>query len=244
MSLSVTAIKQMKGFRLDVSFTVGNELAVIFGPSGAGKSVTLQLIAGFLKPDSGRIALGESVFADTASGCFTAPQNRRIGYVFQDLALFPHMSVEENILYGARGVSALDCRRRFDECIDIFHLEGLEKKYPCEISGGQKQRVAFARALIRKPQLLLLDEPFSALDTTLRGEMRDFLRDIRKAYTIPVVLVTHDIFEAYSLADTVIVYADGEVQQTGPPQEVFNTQEMSDCEFPLLFSYMLRKGFF
>ena len=243
MSLSVAAIKQMKGFRLDVSFTVGNELAVIFGPSGAGKSVTLQLIAGFLKPDSGRIALGESVFADTASGCFTAPQNRRIGYVFQDLALFPHMSVEENILYGARGVSALDCRRRFDECIDIFHLEGLEKKYPCEISGGQKQRVAFARALIRKPQLLL-DEPFSALDTTLRGEMRDFLRDIRKAYTIPVVLVTHDIFEAYSLADTVIVYADGEVQQTGPPQEVFNTQEMSDCEFPLLFSYMLRKGFF
>ncbi|MEI6125000.1 MAG: ATP-binding cassette domain-containing protein [Pseudomonadota bacterium] len=244
MSLSVTATKQMKGFSLDVSFTVGNELAVIFGPSGAGKSMTLQLIAGFMKPDTGRIALGTTVFADTAAGGFTAPQDRRIGYVFQDLALFPHMSVEENILYGARGVSAPDRQRRFDECIDVFHLEGLEKKYPCEISGGQKQRVAFARAMIRKPRLLLLDEPFSALDMTLRGEMRDFLRDIRKEYRIPVILVTHDIFEAYCLADTVIVYADGQVVQTGPPQEVFNTQEMGDCEFPLFFSYMMRKGFF
>jgi len=244
MSLSVAVQKQMKGFALDVSFDVGNELAVIFGPSGAGKSMTLQLIAGFLKPDTGTITLGETVFADTATGCFTAPQERRIGYVFQDLALFPHMSVEENILYGARGVSAPDRLRRFDECIDVFHLEGLEKKYPCEISGGQKQRVAFARALIRRPDLLLLDEPFSALDMTLRGEMRDFLRDIRKAYRIPIILVTHDVFEAYCLANTVIVYAEGQVVQTGSPQEVFNAQEMGDCEFPLFFSYMLRKGFF
>lgn len=206
--------------------------------------MTLQLIAGFLQPDNGTIALGQTVFADTAAGRFTAPQDRRIGYVFQDLALFPHMSVEENILYGARGVSAPDCRRRLDECIDIFHLEGLEKKYPCEISGGQKQRVAFARALIRKPDLLLLDEPFSALDMRLRGEMRDFLRDIRKAYRIPVILVTHDVFEAYCLANTVIVYAEGRIVQTGSPQEVFNAQEMADCEFPLFFSYMMSKGFF
>lgn len=244
MGLSVTLRKKVKGFDLNASWSIHNELAVIFGPSGAGKSLTLQLIAGLMTPDIGHISMGETVFFDSTSRSSIPTQNRSIGYVFQDLALFPHMTVEENILYGATGVAMNDRKRRYDECIDIFHLEKLEKKKPCEISGGQKQRVAFARALIRKPQLLLLDEPFSALDTELRGEMRDFLRDIRKAYNIPVILVTHDVFEAYSLADTVIVYSEGRVVHTGTPHEVFDTQEMAECEFPLYFSYMLRKGFF
>ncbi len=244
MGFKVTVDKKVKGFHLNVSWEVGDELAVIFGPSGSGKSLTLQLIAGHMKPDKGCITLGDTVLLDTGSGNCLPPQKRRIGYVFQDLALFPHMTVEKNILYGAAGISPQDRNRRLRDIMDLFHLERLEQKFPCEISGGQKQRVAFARALIRQPDLLLLDEPFSALDSQLRTEMRDFLRDIRKLYRIPVVLVTHDIFEAYCLADRVIVYADGSVANTGTPHEIFNEQSMGECEAPLFFSYMLQKGFF
>ncbi len=244
MGFKVTVDKKVKGFQLAVSWEVGDELAVIFGPSGAGKSLTLQLIAGHMKPDKGFITLGDIVLLDTSANICLPPQKRRIGYVFQDLALFPHMTVEKNILYGAAGISPQDRNRRLRDIMDLFHLEGLEYKLPCEISGGQKQRVAFARALIRQPDLLLLDEPFSALDQHLRTEMRDFLRDIRKLYRIPVVLVTHDIFEAYCLADRVIVYADGKNVDMGTPQEIFNEQTMADCETPLFFSYMMQKGFF
>jgi molybdate transport system ATP-binding protein len=244
MSFSISITKQIKGFYLDVSLEVGNELAVIFGPSGAGKSLTLQIIAGLMNPDTGRIILNGTVFIDKQKGIFMSPQNRRIGYVLQDMALFPHMTVEKNILYGAKGIKPKDCTWRLRESIELFHLEGLEHKLPCEISGGQKQRVAFARALIRRPDLLLLDEPFSALDTPLRVEMRDFLKDIRHEYQIPVVLVTHDIVEAYSLADRVIVYSQGTVKYTGPPHEVFNVQNMPECVSPLFFTYMFSKGIF
>jgi molybdate transport system ATP-binding protein len=244
MGVTVTVDKKVKEFQLNVAWEIGDELAVVFGPSGSGKSLTLQLIAGHMKPDKGRIALGDTVLLDTGGNTFLPPQKRRIGYVFQDLALFPHMTVEKNILYGATGISPQDRDRRLRDIMDLFHLEGLERKLPCEISGGQKQRVAFARALIRQPDLLLLDEPFSALDPQLRTEMRDFLRDIRRIYRIPVILVTHDIFEAYCLADTVIVYAGGKIVNMGTPREIFNEQTMSDCETPLFFSYMMQKGFF
>jgi molybdate transport system ATP-binding protein len=244
MALSIALDKTVKGFHLDVSWDVGDELAVVFGPSGSGKSLTLHLIAGHMKPDKGSITLGDTALLDTAANIGLPPQKRRIGYVFQDLALFPHMTVEKNILYGATGISPQDRDRRLRDIMDLFHLEGLEHKFPCEISGGQKQRVAFARALIRKPDVLLLDEPFSALDSQLRTEMRDFLRDVRKLYRIPVVLVTHDIFEAYCLADKVIVYEDGKIVNMGTPHEIFNQQTMSDCETPLFFSYMMQKGFF
>ncbi|MCX5901969.1 MAG: ATP-binding cassette domain-containing protein [Proteobacteria bacterium] len=244
MPLSVKLRKKVNGFSLDVAWEVGNELAVIFGPSGSGKSMTLQLIAGLMYPDDGVVSLGGKIFYDGKQKIWLTPQQRSIGYVFQDLALFPHMTAEQNILYGAAGISPQDRERRLRDIMNLFHLEGLEHKLPCEISGGQKQRVAFARALIRQPDLLLLDEPFSALDHQLRTEMHDFLRDVRSIYRIPVILVTHDIFEAYCLADKVIVYADGINVDMGTPQEIFNEQNMPDCETPLFFSYMMHKGFF
>lgn len=221
MSLRVSVKKTVKGFSLDASWEIGNELAVLFGFSGSGKSLTLQLIAGLMKPDSGVISVNGSAWFDRAARINAAPQQRSLGYVFQDLALFPHMNVRQNILFGAKGVPEAETAERYREMIDAFYLNDLERKRPAELSGGQKQRVAFARALMRRPDVLLLDEPFSALDTPLRIEMRSFLKELRSTFRVPVVLVTHDAVEAAALADSIIVYAEGSVIQSGPPAEVF-----------------------
>jgi len=223
MGLQVSVKKIVRGFALDVSWQIGNELAVLFGFSGSGKSLTLQIIAGLIKPDSGIITANESTYFDSARKIDASPQQRSLGYVFQDLALFPHMTVKQNILFGAKGVSKPETAERYRELADAFYLSDLEKKRPAEISGGQKQRVAFARALMRRPDVLLLDEPFSALDTPLRIEMRAFLKDLRNAFQVPVVLVTHDAGEAASLADSIIVYSDGSVIQSGSVSDVFGS---------------------
>ncbi len=230
MGLSVTLKKKAGVFSLDVSWEIDNELVVLFGYSGAGKSITLQMIAGLMRPDEGVVRSGENVLFDSLKGIDLPPQKRSFGYVFQDLALFPHMTVRENIRYGATGTAASECKRIVEEIIGTFRLEGVADSLPSKLSGGQQQRVAFARALIRKPDVLLLDEPFSALDNPLRIEMGEFLNDVRNAYDIPVVLVTHDIFEAYTMADTIIVYANGRVAQTGTPSEIFNHPANKEVE--------------
>jgi molybdate transport system ATP-binding protein len=220
MGLSLKLRKQVNGFFLDVEWAIGNELSVFFGFSGAGKSMTLQLISGLMAPDQGYITLGEKVLFDSGKGINVPPQTRSIGYVFQDLALFPHMTVRANIAYGIRGSVKKKGRPKVDEVIEIFHLQGLEAKRPSEISGGQQQRVTLARALIGRPGLLLLDEPFSALDSPLRAEMQDYLIKIKKEFNIPVILVTHDLDEAYNLAEKIIIYSKGKISQAGSPLEV------------------------
>ncbi|MGO9379436.1 MAG: ATP-binding cassette domain-containing protein [Dissulfurispiraceae bacterium] len=221
MGLTVSIKKAVKGFKLDVSWQIDNELAVLFGVSGSGKSLTLQLIARLIKPDSGVITANGSTYFDSAHHINATPQQRSLGYVFQDLALFPHMPVKQNILFGAKGVPNPEAAERYQQMLDAFYLNDLERKRPSEISGGQKQRVAFARALIRRPDVLLLDEPFSALDTPLRIEMRTFLKDLRLTFQVPVVLVTHDASEAATLADSIIVYSEGVVIQSGTIDDVF-----------------------
>jgi molybdate transport system ATP-binding protein len=221
MGVSVNLKKKINGFHLDVAWEISNQLTVLFGYSGAGKTITLQMIAGLLIPDDGFVRIGGTTMFDSAKRINMPSQQRRLGYVFQDLALFPHMTALDNILYGSNSTGKSERRERAMEMIRAFHIEGLEQKYPAELSGGQKQRVAFARALIRRPDLLLLDEPFSALDNPLRIEMRQFLREIKNRFNVPVVLVTHDVTEAYTVADTLIMYSKGKVIQIGTPNDVF-----------------------
>ena len=218
--LQVRLKKKTKGFMLDVGWQVETELVVLFGFSGAGKSMTLQLISGLMKPDEGSVSLGDTTYFNSSAGIDCSPQERPFGYVFQDLALFPHMTVIKNILYGGTRLAKNERAQRAQQMIHEFKLSGLEHKFPSEISGGQKQRVALARALIRRPDLLLLDEPFTALDRPLRLEMRNFLRAVREEFNIPVVLVTHDFEEALSIGEKVIVYEEGRIAQVGSPHAV------------------------
>ena len=220
MALSLELHKKVDGFTLEVEWAIQEELAVLFGYSGAGKTMTLQMIAGLMKPDQGSIRLGGQALFDSQTGIDVTPQDRSIGYLFQDLALFPHMTVRGNIIYGAKGLGKKERREKTEEMIESFHLKGLGDKRPGEISGGQQQRVALARALIRRPKLLLLDEPFSALDNPIRLEMHQYLIGAAGRYKIPAVIVTHDLKEAYRLGDKIIVYSEGRVTQTGAPAEV------------------------
>jgi len=220
MSLYVNLQKKVNGFSLDIEWKIGNESAALFGFSGAGKTMTLQMIAGLIKPDSGTIRLDDTLYFDSKSKTDLPPQKRLFGYVFQDLALFPHMTVLENIFYGAPGLQEKEKLARAEEMIKSFKLAGLEKRFPFEISGGQKQRVAFARALIRRPKMLLLDEPFSALDRPLRLEMREFLKEVKETFNIPAILVTHDFDEAAAVSDQIIIYEHGRITQTGSPEQL------------------------
>ncbi len=224
MGLDISLFKKVNGFTLDAQWKIGREFAVLFGPSGAGKSLTLKMIAGLFRPDSGHVISAGYPYFDSTRNINIPPQKRHCGYVFQDLALFPHMTVRENILYGAKGLEHDEAASRCDELISHFQINSIRNSIPSEISGGQKQRVAFARALIRRPEMLLLDEPFSALDTMLRIEMRAFLKDMRSEFNMPVILVTHDIVEARELADKIIVYSNGKVVQTGAPDEINHDQ--------------------
>lgn len=220
MGISVKLKKKVNGFSLDVTWEIGNELAVLFGCSGSGKSMSLQLVSGLLKPDEGFVRVNGRTFFDSSDGIDAPPQARSLGYVFQDLALFPHMTVMKNILFGAPGVEKHEKLARARQIIGAFGLTGLEDRYPSEISGGQRQRVAFARALIGRPEALLLDEPFSALDGALRKEMMRFLKEVRCQFRMPVILVTHDFDEAAALSDRIIVYERGRVAQAGSAEQI------------------------
>jgi molybdate transport system ATP-binding protein len=220
--LEVRLAKKLDGFELDVSWSIGNELAVLFGYSGSGKSLTMRMIAGLLKPDSGRVALNGEVLFDSDTKQWVPPQRRRLGFVFQDLALFPHLSVLQNITYGLHHLQKVERQERADEFITRFHLEGLHRRLPREISGGQRQRVALARALATRPKALLLDEPFSSLDLPLKIELWDLITEIRTSLQIPIVVVTHDPVDARNLSDRLIVYQSGRVLRSDAPAKVLH----------------------
>ncbi len=207
--------------RLDISFRAGAEIVVLFGPSGVGKSLTVRTIAGLFTPQHGHVRVNGDVWLDTERNINLRPQLRRVGYVPQHFGLFPHLSVVENIAFGLHEVPGPERERRIRFMLDLMQLHGLEHRYPRELSGGQQQRVALARALVIHPRILLLDEALSALDPLLREELQEEVRLIQRHYEIPVVLITHDLQEAYTLADKLVVLQEGRVVQVGTQEEVF-----------------------
>jgi molybdate transport system ATP-binding protein len=196
-------------------------ITVLFGRSGSGKTTILRCLAGLDRPNSGTICFGQETWFDGARRICVPPQRRGIGFLVQEYALFPHLTVAGNIAYGLGLGGAAERRRRVREVVELFGLAGLEARYPAQLSGGQQQRTALARALVRRPRLLLLDEPLSALDAPTRGELRRELRRLLGALQVPTVLVTHDRIEALALGDTVVVLDEGSVRQSGPVAEVF-----------------------
>jgi molybdate transport system ATP-binding protein len=218
--LEVRLVKRLPEFTLDVEWTAGEGVAALFGPSGAGKTLTLQCLSGLLEPDAGRVVVDDRVLFDAETGVDLPPQRRQIGYVFQGYALFPHLSVADNIGFGLRDRPRAEARGRAADVIARMGLEGLEARRPHELSGGQRQRVALGRALAPDPALLLLDEPLSALDATLRQSLRDDLRRILAEWRTAAVLVTHDFTEAYRLGDRIVVYEAGRVIQSAPRAEL------------------------
>ncbi len=209
-----------RSFKLKAAFSSQDQFVVLFGPSGSGKTLTLQSIAGLVEPDAGRISLNGRALFDSKAGINIPSRERGIGYLFQDYALFPHLSVAENVSFGLkrnwRGRLAHQDFRQLEDILEVFEISRLKDSFPFDLSGGQKQRVALARALIRKPKLLLLDEPFSALDTLLRARLRKELIRIQAIFNIPVIMITHDPEDIEAFAETVVTYEDGQVCKVNP----------------------------
>jgi molybdate transport system ATP-binding protein len=195
---------------------------ILFGASGSGKTTILRCLAGLERPEEGSIRFGDEIWFEAQKRIFTPPQKRGLGFVPQDYALFPHLSVARNVGYGLNHLGSAERRARLSETIQWLELQGLEQRRPAQLSGGQRQRVALARALVRRPRLLLLDEPLSALDGPTRVRLQGDLRQLLKHLGIPSVLVTHERTEALALGDQLIVIDAGRVVQRGPVHEVFS----------------------
>jgi molybdate transport system ATP-binding protein len=218
--LEVSAFRRLSGFDLRVEFTSEPDRTVIFGPSGGGKSMTLRAIAGAVSLQTGRIAVGGRVLYDSARGVNLPSHARKVGYVPQGYGLFPHLSVEQNILYGVRG-NVESKPSLLGRMLELTDLVGLERRRPGALSGGQQQRVALARALASEPDLLLLDEPFSALDASRRRALRDEVIGIQRRTGVPLVTVTHDLQDAFELGDKIVIIDGGRVLQQGTRDETF-----------------------
>ena len=222
MSLEVNITKKLDGFTLHANFAARSTATAILGASGCGKSMTLRCIAGIVKPDAGRIVLDGRVLFDSAQHIDLPPQQRGVGLLFQNYALFPNMTVEQNVLCGLKAEKDKAARKaRCAEMLQAMRLESLAKRYPAQLSGGQQQRTALARILVGRPKILMLDEPFSALDSYLREEVEGEVGSLLAGFGGTALLVTHNRDEAYRLCRDMIVMDGGQVLRTGGTKEVF-----------------------
>jgi molybdate transport system ATP-binding protein len=215
--------KHFKGagdFKLEITSSIAPGITIVFGPSGAGKTTLLDCIAGLTIPDSGKVTIGDRILFDSACGINIPVQSRRVGYVFQDLALFPHLTVARNVEYGLAGINRRERRQKSDTMLESFRIAHLRQRKPKEISGGERQRVALARALVTDPCVLLLDEPLAALDAATKSKIIDDLRAWNAAHGIPILYVTHNREEVFALGDRVLILEDGRIIGDGTPHGV------------------------
>lgn len=220
MSLSVDIRKKFKGFSLNVKFDTSGDRLGLLGASGCGKSMTLKCIAGIEKPDEGIITLNGRVLFDSYQKIDVIPQKRKVGYLFQNYALFPNMTVAENIGCGLKGSKAAKMPR-IQQMLDMLHLQGLENRYPMQLSGGQQQRVALARILAYEPDVLMLDEPFSALDAYLKENLQQELLESLKEYHGDILIVSHNRDEVFSMCEKLAIIDNGNLVLTGNTQDIF-----------------------
>ena len=198
-------------------------ITILFGPSGSGKTTTLRAIAGIIGPDEGRITVGDRVFFDSRTGARLSIQERRVGYVFQDYALFPHLTAEQNVSYGIKEQTERRRRERARELLTLIKLDHIGQRYPSKMSGGEQQRIALARALASDPSVVLLDEPLSAVDLATRISLLDEIESVQSKFAIPFIYVTHNTEEANRLGTNLVVLESGRVKQTGPAREIFKS---------------------
>lgn len=208
------------GFSLNIEFQAGSGVTALFGTASAGKTLTFDAIAGFAHPDVGRIMLDDRILFDADSRVNLKPQQRNCGYVLQNQALFPHMTLRQNLVFAAGRLPRLERHRRVNEMIERFRLTGVAGCRPREASRSERQRCSLARALMASPRLLLLDEPAHGLDAPSRAELYQLLREVRRDFPIPILLATHDLVECFQIADQMLVLLDGRIAQSGPPREV------------------------
>jgi len=212
----------LPGFQLDVRLSADSGILAIMGPSGSGKTMTLQSIAGLVKPDEGYIELNRRVLLDSENKINLPVQRRKVGFVFQHYALFPHLTVWDNIAYGLKDKPKLEVKNKIKQLLNNMNIDGLEDRYPRQLSAGQQQRVAIARALAPEPEVLLLDEPFSALDPLLKERLELELLDLQNVFDGSILFVTHDLNEGYKLGSMVAVYHSGTIIQHDTKQNVFS----------------------
>lgn len=223
-TLSIAVTLTRGDHRIDVAFDCPPGVTGLIGPSGAGKTTVAQTVAGIARPDGGRIAIGDRVLFDATQGIDVAPENRRVGYVFQDMRLFPHLTARQNLAYGHRRGQD---RGLWERIADLLELAPLMDRRPSTLSGGESRRVAIGRALLTNPDVLILDEPMAGLDPARRARLEPHLRHVRDAVGIPIIFITHQLPELLDLADMAVLMVDGRLVAAGPVGEVFAEPAMA-----------------
>lgn len=228
LMLEVQIKQKLKDITLDIAFCSSHKRVVLFGPSGAGKSTILKMIAGFMSPKEGLIKLGNLLYLDSTKGINVEINRRKVGYLPQDYVLFPNMNIKKNLLYGRKFLDKREVDKNIAILLDKLEIRDLLENYPETLSGGQKQRVALARALFAKPSILLLDEPFSALHSSIRDDLRDLVINIIEEFNLRAILVTHDLDEAYVFGEDIVIIDNGKLVESGVKEEIFKKPKRID----------------
>lgn len=224
--LDLALLRRQGAFQIDAVLRSGPGITALFGPSGSGKSSVINMVAGLSRPDAGHVEVDGKVLFDSAKGIDLPPERRRLGYVFQDARLFPHLSVHANLTFGQNRLPAAERRVAFDDVVDVLGISHLLDRRPAKLSGGEKQRVAIGRALLASPRILLMDEPLAALDSSRKAELLPFIGKLSRQFAIPILYVSHSMDEVLRLADTLVLMDEGQAKAVGGVEELLSRPDL------------------